>query len=700
MRFLPFNPLLPLSPKTSKNAVVNNPASARLCPQRTLTQNAHAENCCAVPLKAQQRGRLPYDSDLRQMIAQGTWLTAGAAVIDARGRIIEANEEFAAWAGVSPGEGALLTRVLGQKCPSWQILLQEILDDDRTFIESHLEDTSQNPTHWYQLGIVRNKDQFILRINRCLPPPSELAETSWTSLADEKESARDLYARLVRAEAQLQMLSGRWPGVLFSQRADFTFSFVSEKIEDWTGISPAEWNRRPQKFWDLVHEADAGDLQMQLARWRGRGSLTTTYRIRHSQTGKVTYILERRDAITTSNGLVLGYDGAWVDVTRQTIAEKRLASAVWKETLGVLTMGLAHDFSNILSGIYSLSETYHSMAEQGHPFQEAFALIQRTALQASQLVQRIQNLHTGKVGERNYHNPNDLVSDTLEVVKKTVKRRVQMRTKFSNEQLALYIDPVEFQQVLVNLVLNAADAMPDGGDLSFETSLRQEIDPAMFVQGTPPRLPAVCISVRDTGMGIPPEHLPHIFDPFFTTKPLNKGSGLGLYNARLFAEKHDGAIAVDSEEGAGTTFRIWLPLADFSEAERLKQEAGNRRKMLLLLEPSGKMLDPIASSLRMSGFYVATAVTEPGAIELLHSPDGPFDAVLAVLNGRTRISPRIFNEIDRLSLPVKKVVQVAGCNEDEHDSAFLEAADLVMGSDVPASEIAARLRAVLNRPLT
>ena len=634
------------------------------------------------------------------MIAQGTWLTAGAAVIDARGRIIDANEEFAAWAGSSPGDGSFLTKVLAQKCRSWQVLLEEILEDDQTFTETFLEDTSQNPSHWYHFSLVRNQKHLIVRLCRCLPPPSDLAETSWTTLAEEKESTRELHARLVRAEAQLQMLSGRWPGVLFSQRPDFTFSFVSEKIEDWTGISPAEWGRTPQKFWDLVHEGDAADLQMQFARWRGRGSLTSTYRIRHSQTGKVTYIFERRDAITTSNGLVLGYDGAWVDVTRQTIAEKRLASAVWKETLGVLTMGLAHDFSNILSGIYSLSETYQSMAEPGHPFQEGFGLIQRSSLQATQLVQKIQNLHTGKIGERNYHNPNDLATDILEVVRKTVKKRVQMHTRFSKEQLALFIDPVEFQQVLVNLVLNAADAMPDGGDLHFGTNLHEQIQPAMYMQGTPPRLPAVCITVRDTGMGIPPEHLPHIFDPFFTTKPLNKGSGLGLYNARLFVEKHAGSIGVDSKEGVGTSFRIWLPLADFSEAERLNGEAGHRRKMLLLLEPSGKMLHAIASSLRMSDFYVATAVTEPGAIELLHSADGPFDAVLAVLNGRTRISPRIFNEIDRLKLPVKKVVQVAGCNVDEHDSAFLHAADLVISSDVPASEIAAKLRAVLNRPRT
>src|SRR5687768_7848488 len=140
------------------------------------------------------------------------------------------------------------------------------------------------------------------------------------------------------------------------------------------------------------------------------------------------------------------------------IAEKRLASAVWKETLGVLTMGLAHDFSNIMAGIYSLSETYQSALQQEDDHFQGFGLIKRNSLQATQLVQRILSLHQGKVGQRNYYSANELVTDTLEIVRKTV-RRISLHTNFSADQLPLYIDPVEFRQVLVNLTLNASDAM-------------------------------------------------------------------------------------------------------------------------------------------------------------------------------------------------------------------------------------------------
>ncbi|MGZ8901463.1 MAG: two-component system sensor histidine kinase NtrB, partial [Limisphaerales bacterium] len=546
------------------------------------------------------------------MIAHGTWLTSGAAILDAQGRIVESNDEFAYWAGTSEFECSHILELFESKCAGWKEEISDLLNSESTFSSTFLEDTTVDPSQWYRLELTKTNGNSCVRINRCLPPIQELAEGSWDKFLNEEEPRRELYARTLRAEAQVKLLSGKWPGVLFSQRADYTFSFVSKKIEDWTGIEIEAWGRRPQKFWDVVHEADAGELQSQFARCKTGEAVTTTFRVRHIKTGKVTYILERREAVLSRNGLVLGYDGAWVDVTRQMIAEKRLASAVWKETLGVLTMGLAHDFSNIMAGIYSLSETYQSSIKPEDDHYQGFGLIKRNSMQATQLVQRILSLHQGKVGQRNYYSTNELVTDSLEVVRKTV-RRISLHTDYSAEQLPLYVDPIELRQVLVNLTLNAADAMPDGGDLYFSTKIFEEMPPVETFQGVLPRVPAICIEVRDTGSGIAREHLSQIFDPFFTTKPLNKGSGLGLYNARLFVEKHGGAISVDSQENHGTTFRIWLPKANFTESERFQAELVLGRKTVLVVETTGKNLDATAQCLRESGFYVATAGTERSA---------------------------------------------------------------------------------------
>lgn len=633
------------------------------------------------------------------MIASSTWLTSGSALVDSHGHIVESNDEFAYWAGMSEFSTSKFSELLEQKCPGWKQEIDDLFSQGGTFHSAYLEDTTVDPSQWYLFESTQAKDFRCVRLARCLPPVQELAEGSWDKYLNEEEPRRELYSRTLRAEAQVKLLSGKWPGVLFSQRADFTFSFVSRKIEDWTGITSEEWDRRPQKFWDVVHEADAGDLQAQFVKCKAGEAVTNTFRVRHIKTGKITYILERREAVLSSNGLVLGYDGAWVDVTRQMIAEKRLASAVWKETLGVLTMGLAHDFSNIMAGIYSLSETYQSSMEESDELYTGFGLIKRNSMQATQLVQRVLSLHQGKVGQRNYYNVNEIVNDTLEVVRKTV-RRATVHSALSMEQLPLYVDPIELRQVLVNLILNAADAMPDGGDLYIRTSLHEELPPLKNLQGNLPKVPAVCLEVADTGTGIPADHLTQIFDPFFTTKPLNKGSGLGLYNARLFAEKHAGAISVESVENEGTSFKIWLSKANFTESERFQTELVLGRKTLLLVEPAAKNLDKTAQCLRENGFYVATACNERAAVELLHSPDYQFDAVMAVVNGQNRLSPRLFNEIGRLKLPIKKVVQIYGSNEDEHDPGLLDKADMVIGSSVPEGEIAMKLREVLSRLAT
>src|SRR5437763_16818899 len=134
------------------------------------------------------------------------------------------------------------------------------------------------------------------------------------------------------------------------------------------------------------------------------------------------------------------------------------------------------------------------------------------------MVQRILSLHQGKVGERNYFNLNEIVKDTVEVVRKIIPKRIEVITDFSSDGLPLYVDAVEFRQVLINLTLNAADAMPQGGKLTFKTALHKKAAELENFHGTMPNPPAVCLCVSDTGSGIPPRHLNAIFDPFFTTK--------------------------------------------------------------------------------------------------------------------------------------------------------------------------------------
>lgn len=635
----------------------------------------------------------------------GQWLEGAVGILDAAGNVTEASRPLRTWLGL--GSGSLLDRTsfwerLVQRCPGWEPAVAELRANPEWFasVSVALPAEPPAPAQWFLLERARRGQDTFLRLQSILPPRTELGEGEWDAHLDNPAARRELFVRLLRAEAQLEKLAAHWPGVIFSQRPDFSFDYVSPKIERLTGVPVLHWQRQPQWFWQVVHESDAPELQQQLQQTARTGqSLTSTFRLRHLQSGRITYVLEHRQPVLSQGRLLLGYEGVWLDVTRQTIAEKRLSSAAWKETLAVLTMGLAHDFGNIMAGIHSLSESFLEQLDAAHPFREGLSLIQRNSMQANQLVHRIIHLHLGKTGDRNYHNLNDIVSELEDLVRKITPRRIQCAVELTPVQLPLYVDAVEFRQTIINLALNAADAMAEKGRLEIRTAAHAEWPAPEHVQGVIPRLPCVCLSVADNGCGIQARHLETVFDPFFTTKSANKGSGLGLYNARLFVEKHCGAISVESVEGQGTTFRIWLPQADFTEAERAATATTitpARRLSLLLLSQPGRVLDDTAELLRTGNFHVVTAASPEAAETALRAGDCIY-SVLVVLMERDDAALESFLTAVRRQAPlIKTVLKTVGCDRDDFRSTLLRSFDLVVSPDTPDQVFLFNLRATLQ----
>jgi len=627
------------------------------------------------------------------------WLAGGMAVLAANGTLLACNDALSLWVG-EPADSLLgrpVTDILGRVNPVWTGLFESWLQDGTGFATLLLPGDSTPHPGWVRINAARSDAVLFLHVESTLPPRVHLEEDG-SSVAEASDGAgRALRLRLLRTEAQLDNLMRRWPGVIFSQRADMSFHYASPKLEELTGIPLAEWTTRSDTFWSVIHEADLAEVQQQIRRAAQSGvSVNTSFRVRHARTGRVAYILEHRHALRSDGGLLLGFEGVWLDVSRQTIAERRLSSAAWRDTLAVLTMGLAHDFGNILAGIHALAETLEPGPDGDAGLRDGMDLIKRNAMQASQLVRRVLSLHQGRPGEYAYSDLNEQVTDLAELVRKVIPRRIQFEVNASPQSLPVYVDSVELRQVFLNLAMNAVDAMPHSGRLRCTTSRHAEVPPLAHVQGVFPRLPAVCLAVEDNGLGIPQRNLGNIFDPFFTTKPVNKGSGLGLYNARLFVEKHHGAISVDSVEGVGTTFRLWLPEADFTEAERVQERAGLRRSLLVVGAP-GRPLDTTTEFLRRSGFFVVTESREDHALQLLDSLDYEFDAVLVQVSADP--SPRsgqLLRDVRERRPPVKSVLQIIGRNADEVETAWIRNASLTIPPDLPEREFGEKLRELFD----
>jgi PAS domain S-box-containing protein len=499
-----------------------------------------------------------------------SWLESGRALLDSAGSILAIDEPLSHWFERDAAAliGLSFWDLLRERCDFSAAQFDSFRAGSGVFREMTFSIARAGPDDPpMQCEATSHAGGLFIRLSSVLPDRSALEEGIPDYPCNEFVQ-RQLFTRLARAEAQLRLLSEQWPGVIFSQRADFSFRYISPRIEDLTGVASAEWQRRPHLFWEAVHEGDVEELKHQIAQAKAsREPRTITYRLRDQKNGRIVYVLEHRRANVSPGGLVLGYEGVWLDVTRQTLAERRLSSAAWKETLSVLTMGLAHDFGNVMAGIHALAESFLDQVGPGHDFVDGLNLMKQNSRQASQLVHRIINLHEGQTGECYYHNLNEIVVELGDLIQKIIPRRMQLTVRPWPDPLPVYLDAVELRQVVINLVLNAVDAMGPDGHLVLETHAWSELPALGAHAGTPPRGRAVGLSVRDDGCGITAEHLPRIFEPFFTTKPANKGSGLGLYNARVFADRHHGAISVQSlpPPQGGAIVSLLLPEADFAE---------------------------------------------------------------------------------------------------------------------------------------
>jgi PAS domain S-box-containing protein len=275
---------------------------------------------------------------------------------------------------------------------------------------------------------------------------------------------------------------------------------------------------------------------------------------------------------------VFGTTGVLVIITDETEqVELRLAleRAQRAEALGLLAGGLVHDFNNMLSvisGNIALLQGGTNLPENAQAqLRQMTAAVKRGAEMAKRLARnsRSVELHTCVV------QINDLANVALELVHPLLKDRVKVKTELGSVP-AVQVDPTRIEQVLVNLILNALDAMPEGGELTLGTALVDRPAEAGIEsregEGNGAK-PFVCVTVADTGIGIPENLQANIFDPFFTTKPQGKGSGLGLATAYAVVRQHSGFIKVQSAPGAGTKFNIYLPAKEASSAKDRQQTA-------------------------------------------------------------------------------------------------------------------------------
>jgi len=246
------------------------------------------------------------------------------------------------------------------------------------------------------------------------------------------------------------------------------------------------------------------------------------------------------------------------DVTELVQLREQLFQAQKMETLGTLAGGIAHDFSNLLTAILGAAELLRNALPEGTEDHEAAVSIEQAGRRGAQLVRQLMTFSHRRTTRREPVNLNDIVHEAAELIQRTFPHDRTLVTNPAPDLHTIQGDPTRMHQVIMNLAVNARDAMDAGDTLTITTENVSLDTDDPFAEGLKAG-PCVALTVADTGHGIPPENRPHIFEPFFTTKPETEGTGLGLSTVYAIVAQHGGRITLASEANKGATFRIVLP---------------------------------------------------------------------------------------------------------------------------------------------
>lgn len=218
-----------------------------------------------------------------------------------------------------------------------------------------------------------------------------------------------------------------FPGIFFSQRPDLSFTFIGRRFEELLDIDVKRLTRSGSQYLKLILEKDREIFLSKIEKHSlSPKTFSLNYRLKHPTENTILYVMNVRTPILSPTGLLLDYEGVWLDITRQSIAENQLTRNAWKENLATITKGLIHDFSNIMAGIHSISELYEDALDKTHPWNEGIGQIKKSSREAQQIVRRIIDLNRDVTGKRGYHNLNTLLKEQTELVELVLPKQIKV----------------------------------------------------------------------------------------------------------------------------------------------------------------------------------------------------------------------------------------------------------------------------------
>lgn len=521
-----------------------------------------------------------------------------------------------------------------------------------------------------------------------------VAEISWDAV-----ERVDALAALRESEEQFRAIANSIDHMVWSARADGYFDYFNDRWFEYTGTHPGDSDG--QGWLSLIH---SDDREAVLALWRH--SLATgdpcqvEFRIRHAASDDYRWALGRANAVRDETGHVTRWFGTITDIqpvvearevlarsredleraveerTHQLMAtEEQLRQAQKMEAVGQLTGGIAHDFNNMLAVVVGALDLMERRIAQGSSDIDKYIVAARDgASRAAALTRRLLDFSRQTRLAPRALDVNAMVLGMIELLARTISEDIHVETRLGALSMNAVADPSQLENVVLNLAVNARDAMPGGGTLTILTEqYRVDKDMGSRFGIAPGEYIRLCVS--DTGAGMTAQVAERAFEPFFTTKDVGKGTGLGLSQVFGFVRQSGGHVRIDSTLGEGTAVHVYLPCAPLAEAPPHERQVASAKgsapgardgELVMVVEDEDRVRSFSVEALRDLGYRVEAARNGPQALELIDAgvrPDLLFtDMVMPDMTGRE------LAVIARERLPGLKVLFTSGYTRESIDA--------------------------------
>jgi len=441
--------------------------------------------------------------------------------------------------------------------------------------------------------------------------------------------------------------------------------YISPGYERIWGASCQSLYANPESWLAAIHSDDRERMRLAAQTREKTVGYDETYRIIRPD-GEVRWIRDQAFPVADADGVIRRVVGVAEDVTESKTLQSQFLRAQRLEAIGTLSSGIAHDLNNILAPMLMVGPVLKEKLTDPLDH-ELVDLIETGAKRGANIIRQLLTFSRGIDGERTLVQPRHLIREMTAIMRETFPREIAISDSVPSHLWPVLADATQLHQVLLNLCVNARDAMPKGGRLSItaQNARVESTDAATHLKPKPG--PHVMLSVADTGMGIPQHVLDRMFEPFFTTKELGKGTGLGLSTVLGVVKSHGGFITVYSEVGRGSVFKIYLP-ADLTsiggaDAERPTLSRG-AQQMILIVDDEASIRTSLRRTLEAHNYRVLSAANGKEAIALFREQPDQVQLVMTDLMMPGMHGLALIRELRRLT-PHLSILAASGLHDPD-----------------------------------